>query len=335
MLKDPELVRAAGTFFLYHASTPHRTRERVQLAEELLAGLARPVAPIPNTYSSGVLFFAGNVLLEVGQRQRCEDYWGEFISACQRVGVESIGNETRRGNIATLDGRLEQATEVAERIFTRGEAEGFPGMGVTEALGAGLRAWLLLGRAERALELIGTMPAESVWSQRTLCLAHLGRQAEVLDTLEKRVVARPGGGTYSDERSGVGHAILLEAAVLAGHRKAAELLLASFSGSGMLTTGWGYPTVIPRHMGAAAALLDRYEEARTHYKEALRVATEMKFRPEITLTRLQLAELLLEHYPQEKSEAIAHLDFAIAEFRDMKMQPSLERALRHKEILRA
>jgi hypothetical protein len=61
----------------------------------------------------------------------------------------------------------------------------------------------------------------------------------------------------------------------------------------------------------------------------------MKFRPELALSRLELAELLLEHYPQEKSEAIAYLDFAIAEFRDMKMQPSLERALRSKQILKA
>ena len=30
---------------------------------------------------------------------------------------------------------------------------------------------------------------------------------------------------------------------------------------------------------------------------------------------------------------LEHLDFAISEFRDMKMQPSLERALKHKEIL--
>jgi serine/threonine protein kinase len=30
-----------------------------------------------------------------------------------------------------------------------------------------------------------------------------------------------------------------------------------------------------------------------------------------------------------------HLDFAIKEFREMKMQPSLERALRHKDILKA
>ncbi len=56
--------------------------------------------------------------------------------------------------------------------------------------------------------------------------------------------------------------------------------------------------------------------------------------PKIALTRLQLAELLLEHYPDDKSEALEHLDFAINEFREMKMQPSLERALRDKEILK-
>ncbi len=34
-------------------------------------------------------------------------------------------------------------------------------------------------------------------------------------------------------------------------------------------------------------------------------------------------------------EAIEHLDFAIAEFQEMKMGPSLERALRHKGLLKA
>ena len=51
--------------------------------------------------------------------------------------------------------------------------------------------------------------------------------------------------------------------------------------------------------------------------------------------RLGLAELLLEHYQEDKKEALEHLDFAIKEFREMKMQPSLEKALRHKEILKA
>jgi hypothetical protein len=33
--------------------------------------------------------------------------------------------------------------------------------------------------------------------------------------------------------------------------------------------------------------------------------------------------------------ALEHLDFAIRESREMKMQPSLERALQHKDILKA
>ncbi len=39
--------------------------------------------------------------------------------------------------------------------------------------------------------------------------------------------------------------------------------------------------------------------------------------------------------PNERAAAIEHLDFAIAEFREMKMQPSLERARRHKDMLKA
>jgi hypothetical protein len=55
----------------------------------------------------------------------------------------------------------------------------------------------------------------------------------------------------------------------------------------------------------------------------------------LALTRLELAELLLDDYPEERVAATEHLDFAIAEFRGMKMQPSLERALRHKDVLKA
>ncbi len=64
-------------------------------------------------------------------------------------------------------------------------------------------------------------------------------------------------------------------------------------------------------------------------------ATAIRFRPEIALTRLGIAELLLAGSPDERADALAHLDFAIEEFRIMKMQPALERALRHKGLLKA
>jgi hypothetical protein len=44
--------------------------------------------------------------------------------------------------------------------------------------------------------------------------------------------------------------------------------------------------------------------------------------------------LLLDHNLDEKAEALEHLDFAIGELREMKMQPSLDRALTHREILK-
>ena len=71
----------------------------------------------------------------------------------------------------------------------------------------------------------------------------------------------------------------------------------------------------------------RPDEARGYYQTVLEVCREMPFLPEEALTRLQLAELLLDPFPEERAEALQHLDTALAEFRDMKMQPSLERVL--------
>ena len=99
------------------------------------------------------------------------------------------------------------------------------------------------------------------------------------------------------------------------------------------------------------------------------LATRMRHRPEIALTHLGMAELLLDGpHPNplpkgeaelnsattddigsvgarhaspwtpsaaERADALHHLDFAIAELQAMRMQPALERALRHKEVLKA
>ena len=79
----------------------------------------------------------------------------------------------------------------------------------------------------------------------------------------------------------------------------------------------GMPLCCPERSDAGPRLL----------RPGPRSLRKIRFRPEIALTRLELAELLLEHYPDEHDAAIEHLDFAIAELRDMKMQPALERAL--------
>jgi DNA-binding NarL/FixJ family response regulator len=58
------------------------------------------------------------------------------------------------------------------------------------------------------------------------------------------------------------------------------------------------------------------------------VAGKVRFRPELALTRVSLAELLLhEGDDAARLDALEHLDIAIPELRDMNMQPALERAL--------
>jgi len=60
-----------------------------------------------------------------------------------------------------------------------------------------------------------------------------------------------------------------------------------------IVTG-AFLTVVSRHLGAASALLADREQARAYYEQALEVAGKIRFRPEIALTHLGLAELLLD-----------------------------------------
>jgi len=79
------------------------------------------------------------------------------------------------------------------------------------------------------------------------------------------VVRCPGIGTVEDETHTWVDTPFLEASVLVNHCQAAELLLNRLSGTGLCTPGHFYTTCIARHLGGAAALLDRPEEARKHY----------------------------------------------------------------------
>jgi len=207
-------------------------------------------------------------------------------------------------------------------------------MGRICATPSSIRASVYLGASLEALEREITREVPVMVPDLCLVQAHLGRKEEASEILDKYVVRRPGIGTTEDETGAWMDTLFLEAAVLVSYHQAAELLLNRLSGTGLCTPGIFFTTCIARHLGGAAALLKRYDEARKYYQEAIKACTEMPFRPELALTRLQLAELLLEHYPDEKKEALEHLDFAINEFREMKMHPSLERALRHKEILK-
>jgi len=337
-LGDPDTYWWVDGMVVFSGGTPQHDEERLRMAEELAE---RSRHGVNFLILAMILFFVVHTFLEFGQRHRAQDVMAEMRTLAERSGQPNLLVICMVTDVimAIWDGRLEEAVEMRRRILARAQELGILEFAVMWT------SWILparvyLGDAGRALEaqLQGARSIpENVGGDQVIlyCLTHLGRYAEVAEMLERRVVSRPGIGSEKDEMTPSFDNAALQAAVLAGHQRAAELLLRRFTGSKIVTSGLWVATCTGRHLGAAAALLGRPDEARSHYREALKVATELKFRPEVALTHLQLAELLLEHYPKERAEALEHLDFAIAEFRDMKMQPSLERALRHKDILKA
>jgi tetratricopeptide (TPR) repeat protein len=334
-LDDPETYWFITATWIIYSPPIKYAAERLHLLEEMIK---KPRTGASLRTVGTAIFFIIHALLESGQRQRTGELVEELKAIAERSGqINTIGLALCiEGILATVDGRLEEAVKIGQRVRDIYQEMGLEiNAAVIEGVASGA-ARLFTGKAEGLLALYGSMSLENApWY--AFILANLGRHQNTRALLDSYLTIY--GDIDQDAymtccwMSSDIH--LLEAAVAIGHQRAVEWLMKFCTKYNTFTTGISYPTCIPRHLGAASALLERYDEAREYYMKAIKVCMEMRFRPELALTRLQLAELLLEHYPDEKKEALEHLDFAIKEFREMKMQPSLERALRHKDILKA
>ena len=175
----------------------------------------------------------------------------------------------------------------------------------------------------RRVEQVGPYPFNAVAP-----LMALGRHQEAAQALSeflelncRRLVQGEG------ELSAWMVALLLDSAVALTDRALATELLDLVARAESATGGIWHLASIDRYRGAAAAFLGDSERARAYLTQAVATATKIRFRPDLALNRFRLAELLLDQYPAERTGALAHLDFAIAEFRAMKMAPFLEQAV--------
>jgi len=240
-------------------------------------------------------------------------------------------------NVSTqfISGRL-----LGEEVVQRGIELGSAVFGRQSGSACSRRALLYLGRATEALDEIPV--PQHMWSnggvfaaQRAMCLAHAGRRDQAMSLLKQFREARD-FASADDPSPAIFLRYLLDAAVAAQDIETLAVIYPRMHPlSDLLITEANHAYCIGRSCGGAAALLGEPSKARGYYQQAIEACEKIHFRPELALTRLELAELLLDHYPAERAEALAHLDFAIAECRDMKMQPALERALRRRELLSA
>jgi tetratricopeptide (TPR) repeat protein len=275
------------------------------------------------------LQYAGLVLFEHGDRGAAEEAWRDQGRIAERThdASSAIWTFETSALLAFVDGRLDEAVSIVDSMYIRQHELGVSSDILTPAIEANIRGYIGLPY-EHLLNGLG--PIRPAQAQKALILGRLGRfpEARMIGERFENV------GSPEDESAKPVLLNLLELSVLSQDSDSAASLLhrlAPFASLLAFSPGLS----IGRLCGAAAKLLGRPDEARGYYDQALGVCEKVSFRPEIALIRLELAELLLEYYLDERETAIDHLDFAVREFREMKMQPSLERALRHRGLLKA
>ena len=326
-LADPKALYMASFYFIEFAE-PRDEEERRQLIAEMET---HPQAGFTANTQGAWLYLTGSVCLDWGERARAEGLWEQLGQLAQRAedALLILRSLFVRPWLDCLDGRLEEAISGAEHLPRRADDLGAAVLGRQFAGLLSFRPLLHVGRGDdevatmreagRLAEVEGTH-----WFFELLAVlvrAHLGPSDEAESGLRRLMTEDP---RRKDENTATfALVLLLEIAVLVEDRDLCSLLVEHLATVAFLSTAYVAQTCPARHLGAATALLGEPDKARAYYQQALEAAGKIRFRPEIALTRLQLAELLLEQYPDERPEALEHLEFAIKELRDMKMQPAL------------
>jgi tetratricopeptide (TPR) repeat protein len=240
--------------------------------------------------------------------------------------------------LSTVAGDLDAAIKAAERIVERGPDPESPERGNIFAVFAAYVPWAYRGKQSAFLDFLDSLSenerqAPLPWSRKILCLAQNEQLDEASEELRKFLETY---NVLDGDTPAVIMSDLLDAAVILKNLETANALSARVASTKfMIVPSDKEVRVLGRPLGGAFALLNKPDQARAFFTWALEAATQTKFQPEIALLNLELAELLLDHYPEERDSATSHLDASIALLREMKMQPSLERALRHRDLLKA
>jgi DNA-binding CsgD family transcriptional regulator/tetratricopeptide (TPR) repeat protein len=267
--------------------------------------------------ASETILDAVMIHLQKGDRDGAEVERRELAVMARRTGHHWAESASTAAEtlFATLDGRLLEAMEAAAAV----------GHGTFPRLWHGrLAGWLGDTQAVES-ELAWNKGRASYFAtgERAFYLAYAGRLVEARDVL----AGIPGLATRSVEFIPHSHRfVLLEAANISGARTVAPRFLdeANLDPRRLAKPQFSFA---PRHLAGVAALLGQFDRARNAYLEAIKFGERLRYRPEVALTRLELAQLLLTHYPSDRAEGFRHLDLAIGEFEAMGMQPALDRAL--------
>jgi DNA-binding CsgD family transcriptional regulator len=276
----------------------------------------------------------GAVLFGSGDRSAAERAWQELdrLAAESSDPFVSLQALPTRAIRAFIDGDLERVVaqkEMEERLV---ESLGIEGLSNSLSLLARARALHYLGQATPSL-------LEDFQGERRVLLACRAFVLSLLNQCEEALTLRArftGIESDDDPTACMFLGMLLDVSIHCGDKLTAAALTARLSPlanrlDGVVVMSFG------RLLGEAATLLDRPDDARGFFEQALVVCARVRCRPELALTRLKFAELLVRCDPADTTRAVELLHLAASEFEAMHMQPSLNKALelrREAELLR-
>jgi len=238
-----------------------------------------------------------------GDRDAAEQAWLELVQLSAKVG-DRTGSVMATASMATLafiDSRLEDAAELWQSVQAFSDANGV-GSHFRLRGGGARRPEFYFGRLSEA-DLVNLGPQ----NQRTFVVARAGVSQPVRGGVRN---PRPVWDVSADEDESALFALrgLLEVSIRCGDTTTAEALVRRLSSlAGRLQPHY---TIVGfgRLLGEVAAILRRPEQARDYLRQALEVCQRVRFRPEIALLHLDLAQLS-SGSSRKRAEAVEHLRF--------------------------
>jgi hypothetical protein len=329
-LKDPETFwEAAGAYFFWVWSPDHAEKQ-LKLAEEIMRTPYLGVNIRAACYTIG---YAANVFLGWAHYEKMKN----ALSVIRQIEEQSNQIHIKIGLInfeivlRILDGDLLQAVEDCHKLAELAEKESVVNFVDVSMVSLLPRALAYLGMNSDVLRMARQRLLDSEMNSKILSLLNNNQIKKALELIDGLIDLRMQRGSNRDETAGWRDVFLLERCIALKHTKAIQFLYDRLKDCRHVTTACWAITCTALHLGRAAEILGHLDKARNHYENALQVATEIRYRPEIAITRYEISRLLLENYPEEKKEALAHLDFALQEFNAMKMTPFIQRATALKE----
>jgi tetratricopeptide (TPR) repeat protein len=339
-LGDRSLV--ADALYLLEAiiTRPGSTIERLTIGRRALDLAKAEGSPLPP--ETDYLLRTGylRTLVEMGELASVPQQLDEMarLAAERRVLAASWNGVAGHAMLAIAEGHFSEAEEAVRRALAVGQETGYPDAGT--AYGAQLYAlrWLQgrLSEMETLFRQAGEQsPNVAVYAAG---LALIFTECDRLDDGREvfdRIAAHPFADIDEDFLWMATMVCLADVCTALNDANRAEALYTLLLPHARLNVAIAFVLSAgsaSRSLGQLASVLERWEDAERHFKDAIEMNTRMGFRPWVAMTQLNYGQMLLARDSAgDRERALAPLDEALATAQELDMKKLVEDALALKQ----